>query len=308
MAPKSTPTTKANYKSYEAQARMVRAMVAAHPDVKWNYKEIAACIGSDVSENAINHRFRPIRAQATIIREARAQGLDIKDLLSQDELPATQDAIDKQNIAKYFGQSTGDGIQFQFRGIKRDAELLRQTEAEGGDVASALVTSASPGSNMTTPSRATPSRRGGGKARRGGGGGIKRGPGGKRGHRSKVVKVNSSDEGEDGDGDDDGDEDDDDANLNWDARDVTPSAKRNMTTPVQKPVVPRRAAQRACATIADAAAQLRDSSVSRSPSPSPKVEVTDADPIRVRSIFGPHTDHDDSFTPRLTDEYGDGEI
>lgn len=31
-------TTKANYKSFEAQARMVRAMVAAHPEVKWNYK------------------------------------------------------------------------------------------------------------------------------------------------------------------------------------------------------------------------------------------------------------------------------
>lgn len=35
MAPQSA---KANYKSYEAQARMVRAIVAAHPDVKWNYK------------------------------------------------------------------------------------------------------------------------------------------------------------------------------------------------------------------------------------------------------------------------------
>lgn len=35
MAPS---TSKANYKSYEAQARMIRAIVAAHPDVKWNYK------------------------------------------------------------------------------------------------------------------------------------------------------------------------------------------------------------------------------------------------------------------------------
>jgi hypothetical protein len=31
-------TPKAHYKSYEAQARMIRAMVAAHPEVKWNYK------------------------------------------------------------------------------------------------------------------------------------------------------------------------------------------------------------------------------------------------------------------------------
>lgn len=35
MAPANA---KANYKTYEAQARMVRAIVAAHPEVKWNYK------------------------------------------------------------------------------------------------------------------------------------------------------------------------------------------------------------------------------------------------------------------------------
>lgn len=32
------PGAKVNYKSYEAQARLVRALVAAHPEVKWNYK------------------------------------------------------------------------------------------------------------------------------------------------------------------------------------------------------------------------------------------------------------------------------
>jgi hypothetical protein len=36
MAPAAN--AKANYKTYEAQARMVRAIVAAHPEVKWNYK------------------------------------------------------------------------------------------------------------------------------------------------------------------------------------------------------------------------------------------------------------------------------
>ncbi|PHH69018.1 hypothetical protein CDD83_5860 [Cordyceps sp. RAO-2017] len=91
MAPS---TTKANYKTYEAQARMVRAIVAAHPDVKWNYKEIASCYGSDMTEHALNHRFRRLRAQATLIREARQRGLDMKDLVGVDELPTTQDAID----------------------------------------------------------------------------------------------------------------------------------------------------------------------------------------------------------------------
>jgi hypothetical protein len=39
MAPAAkAPSAKANYKTYEAQARMVRALVAAHPEVRWNYK------------------------------------------------------------------------------------------------------------------------------------------------------------------------------------------------------------------------------------------------------------------------------
>ncbi|KID77501.1 hypothetical protein MBR_03820, partial [Metarhizium brunneum ARSEF 3297] len=132
MAPTNS---KANYKTYEAQARMVRAIVAAHPDVKWNYKEIAACYGSDMTEHALNHRFRRLRAQALIIREGRPQGFDMKHLSVEDNMPTAQDAVDKTNIAKYFGQSTADGIQFQFRGIKKDADQLRQTHSSGGDAA-----------------------------------------------------------------------------------------------------------------------------------------------------------------------------
>lgn len=38
------PSSKANYKTYEAQARLLRAIVAAHSDVKWNYKGMTVCI------------------------------------------------------------------------------------------------------------------------------------------------------------------------------------------------------------------------------------------------------------------------
>lgn len=34
----TSTSSKANYKSYEAQARLVRAIVAAHPSTRWNYK------------------------------------------------------------------------------------------------------------------------------------------------------------------------------------------------------------------------------------------------------------------------------
>jgi hypothetical protein len=65
-------------------------------------------------------------------------------------------------IAKYFGQSTADGISFQFRGIKKDAEKLRRVEREGGDVASALISDLQSGSvtpSNVTPSKPTPRRR-----------------------------------------------------------------------------------------------------------------------------------------------------
>lgn len=85
------PSSKTNFKTYEAQARLVRAMIAAHPEVKWNYKE----------------------------------------------------------IARMFGSSTADGIQFQFRAIKQDANTLRATVNSGGNPASVL--SLGPGSTASTP-------------------------------------------------------------------------------------------------------------------------------------------------------------
>lgn len=134
MAQKMAPSaSKANYKSYEAQARLVRAIVAAHSDVKWNYKgnyflpsplspvlvrprvytislefrkqgmdqaltalaEIAACYGSDMTEHALNHRFRHIRAQTKIIQVARDSSLDVKNLTADESaLPKTVGAVD----------------------------------------------------------------------------------------------------------------------------------------------------------------------------------------------------------------------
>ncbi|KAI9158720.1 hypothetical protein HJFPF1_06718 [Paramyrothecium foliicola] len=270
MAP---TTAKANYKSYEAQARMVRAIVAAHPEVKWNYKEIAACYGSDMSEHALNHRWRHLKAQATIIRKARDQHLDMKDLVvDEKQLPATQDAVKNGNIAKYFGQSTADGIQFQFRTIKKDADLLRQTELAGGDVANCLDIGG--GTSVTnTPSKPTPTRpRGGGRST----------GKAKRKQQTTFIKRTSSDE-EDQDGDD---------NEDWSDKDESPS-KRTKTgaLPGQKNGTPsRRAAVKAVATIADSSAQLQDSEAAASDyeaAPSP-VRHLPAPPSTVAptSIFG----------------------
>ncbi|KAJ3495846.1 hypothetical protein NLG97_g3090 [Lecanicillium saksenae] len=97
MAPSAS---KANYKTYDAQARLVRAIVAAHPEVKWNYKEIAACYGSDMTEHALNHRFRHIRAQIEIIWAGRDAKLDMKHLIVDESvLPKTVAAVDKKKLS-----------------------------------------------------------------------------------------------------------------------------------------------------------------------------------------------------------------
>ncbi|RGP73776.1 hypothetical protein FLONG3_6197 [Fusarium longipes] len=239
---------KANYKTYEAQARMVRAIVAAHPEVKWNYKEIAACYGSDMTDHALNHRFRKVRASTNIISIARAQGFDIKDLTTDENLlPSTQQAIDKNNIAKYFGQSTADGIQFQFRTIKKDAEALRQTANNGGDVAGCLSLGTGSGpAGPNTPSRATSARGQGSRSTKG----SKRKPS----LPIHPIKRSASD-----------DEDEDD--LNFDELDHTPS-KRTKT--IGRGVTPSRtAARKAAATIADASAQYPDSESPNEDAPTP---------------------------------------
>ncbi|KAH6611063.1 hypothetical protein Trco_001083 [Trichoderma cornu-damae] len=233
-------SSKANYKTYEAQARMVRAIVAAHPEVKWNYKEIAACYGSDMTEHALNHRFRRLRAQSVIVREGRRQGFDPKDMRQDGDLPVTQEAVEKNNIAKYFGQSTADGIQFQFRGIKKDADLLRKVESEGGDVANCLsLGSGSAGLTFTpskpTAARATASRTGSGTGR-------------KRTRKADMIKRSSSDE-----------EEEDIADIeNWSEHEDTPTKKpKTGAFPGQRNGTPsRRAATKASATIAEASALL----------------------------------------------------
>ncbi|KAL7931116.1 hypothetical protein V8C35DRAFT_310396 [Trichoderma chlorosporum] len=236
-------SSKANYKTYEAQARMVRAIVAAHPEVKWNYKEIAACYGSDMTEHALNHRFRRLRAQSVIIRQGRDQGFDIKYMRQDADLPATKEAVEKNNIAKYFGQSTPDGIQFQFRGFKKDADILRKVESDGGDVANCLNLGSSSGSLVSTPSKPTAARGTGSRT------GTGTGTGRKRGRKpADIIKRASSEE-----------EEDDIADIeNWSEHEDTPTKKpKTGAFPGQRNGTPgRRAAAKATATIAEASALL----------------------------------------------------
>ncbi|KAK3945180.1 hypothetical protein QBC46DRAFT_403906 [Diplogelasinospora grovesii] len=115
----------ANFKTYEAQARLVAAIVAAHPELRLNYKAIAQHYGKSQTVSAIEHRFRPVKQQAEILRGAVQQGIDPEAINVVE--------MSKEELAKYFGESTPDGLQFHFRGVKTSAETLKNAVANGQD-------------------------------------------------------------------------------------------------------------------------------------------------------------------------------
>ncbi len=168
------------------------------------------------------------------------------DVLIFSEL--TQDFID---IAKYFGQSTADGIQFQFRTIKKDADKLRATADGGGDPSTCLDLNAATSSSFTpTTTPRTPRSRNFGTPTTGGGTVST-----KRGRVAPTTVKIESDE----------DDDDSESTHNWSEMEATPSKRPRKhndaaATPGQKNGTPSRlAAARASATIADTSAQLQTS-------------------------------------------------
>ncbi|CAI4210402.1 unnamed protein product [Parascedosporium putredinis] len=156
MAP-TTPKT--NFRTFDVQARLLRAIVAAHPEVKWNYKEIMKSYGTDVTEHKLGHRMRHLKTQAEIIRRGLQQGFDPKDMPTEFNFPKDQNKIDT-DICKYFGESTPDGIQFQFRTIKKDAASLKAAADGGKNPATAVSFGPStPSSRASAAGKATPRSR-----------------------------------------------------------------------------------------------------------------------------------------------------
>lgn len=51
-----------------------------------------------MTEHALNHRFRRLRAQSVIIREGRNQGFDPKNICPDGDLPTTQEAVEKKSM------------------------------------------------------------------------------------------------------------------------------------------------------------------------------------------------------------------
>ncbi|CAK7213085.1 hypothetical protein SCUCBS95973_001681 [Sporothrix curviconia] len=134
-----------NFRTYESQSRLLAAVLASNPSLKLNFRAIAQHYGSDSSQSAIEHRFRPIKKQASIIRRIVSEGKDAKDFAHLFNLH-------DKDIAKYYGESTPQGIEFQFRAIKKDAKALRDA-VEQGKSPLATRKNVPAGTSAATPTR-----------------------------------------------------------------------------------------------------------------------------------------------------------
>ncbi|GAB1314195.1 hypothetical protein MFIFM68171_04405 [Madurella fahalii] len=149
------PTT--NFKTYEAQARLLAALIASLDDKRLDYKKIAQCFGGGATHAAIEHRFRPIKLQAEFIRSLLDAGGDPGDY-------AIWDIKTKDKIQQHFGSSTPDGIAFQFRAVKQGANVLKNAVEKGNDPVSAFSDYIG-GNGSSVP--ATPTHHAPGSAKRG---------------------------------------------------------------------------------------------------------------------------------------------
>ncbi|KLU88396.1 hypothetical protein MAPG_07381 [Magnaporthiopsis poae ATCC 64411] len=146
-----------NFKTYEAQSRLLAAVIASSPNLKLDFKAIVRYYGSDVTASGLEHRFRPIKKQVAIIRAAVDQGVDVKDI--QNVV-----CMSEKEICKHYGESTPQGLEFQFRSIKKDAKALRDAVGKGENPLTALGKSA-PSTPGKRKAAATP-KTGGSTAKR----------------------------------------------------------------------------------------------------------------------------------------------
>lgn len=109
-------------------------------------------------------------------------------------------------IARLYGASTADGIQWQFRSIKKDAEALKTAAKNGRDPSSAI--------DFGTPKSRASAMKGTPGSKRSFSSAGGRSTGGKRQKTHKIAAENDGD-----------DEDEDDEDIDFDAQD-TPSKPR----------------------------------------------------------------------------------
>ncbi|RYP50696.1 hypothetical protein DL768_003840 [Monosporascus sp. mg162] len=164
------PPAKTNFKTYEAQTRLLAAVIATNKDIKLNFKVLAAHVGGGASPSSIDHRLRPIKQLAKMQVQCVNNGED------PGQLP-----VEKGEIHKLYGESTPAGLEWQFRDIKKIGKAQQDAVKNGespagvlgssgrgrastprtgtGTAASTPGSRASKSSAAATPSTATPGSR-----------------------------------------------------------------------------------------------------------------------------------------------------
>ncbi|KAK4137482.1 hypothetical protein BT67DRAFT_431766 [Trichocladium antarcticum] len=140
------------FKNWEAQARLLAAVLASLEGVRLDYKNIAAYIGSGVTTSAIEHRMRAVRVQAELVRGLVERGQDP----GQYNVPA---CMTREEMHTLFGASTPEGLAFQFRAVKQGARVLQEAVAAGEDPVAAfsnMIGNGAGASNPGTPTARAP--------------------------------------------------------------------------------------------------------------------------------------------------------
>ncbi|KAK4103972.1 hypothetical protein N658DRAFT_504783 [Parathielavia hyrcaniae] len=199
MPPRMTPSKETpgkgpkkestNFRTFEAQSRLVAALLASLDNPRLDYKKIAQYLGGSATESSVEHRFRPVKIQATLVKKLAEKQID----------PATKEiwkCTKKDEIATFFGGSTPDGMGFQFRTIKKGAEALKGAVSRGESPVEAFNAHLNGSSNAAGSVPATPAKRARSTKGTPGSGAT---PASKRSKRSEKIKIEPMSEDEDED-------------------------------------------------------------------------------------------------------------
>ncbi|RYP77044.1 hypothetical protein DL771_001334 [Monosporascus sp. 5C6A] len=121
------PPAKTNFKTYEAQTRLLAAVIATNKGIKLDFRALAAHVGGDASPSSIDHRLRPIKQLAKMQVQC----------VNKEEDPG-QLPVEKGEIHKLYGESTPAGLEWQFRDIKKIGKAQQDAVMNGESPAGVL--------------------------------------------------------------------------------------------------------------------------------------------------------------------------
>ncbi|KAK8002785.1 hypothetical protein PG990_000535 [Apiospora arundinis] len=120
-------TNKTNFKSYDSAMRLLAAVIATGKP-KLDFKAISLHMGEDFTGPSVDHRLRPIKKLAKMQERYVAEGKNPGDL-----------PVEEKEIQKLFGESTADGIEWQFRSIKKLGKAQQEAAKKGEDTSKVTI-------------------------------------------------------------------------------------------------------------------------------------------------------------------------